>query len=51
MGDSAAKLVNEIDGFSVNITSYLYRLDWNDEVAGTFYVLYWNCLLYTSRCV
>lgn len=42
MGDSAAKLVNEIDGFSVNITSYLYRLDWNDEVAGTFYVLYWN---------
>lgn len=42
IGDSAAKLVNEIDGFSVNITSYLYRLDWNDEVAGTFYVLYWN---------
>lgn len=33
---------HEIDGFSVNITSYLYRLDWNDEVAGTFYVLYWN---------
>lgn len=42
IGDSAAKLVNEIDGFSVNITSYLYRLDWNEEVAGTFYVLYWN---------
>lgn len=42
VGDSAAKLVNEIDGFTVNITSYLYRLDWNDEVQGTFYVLYWN---------
>ena len=40
--DSAAALVNEIDGFSVNITSYLYRLEWNDEVAGTFYQQYWT---------
>lgn len=40
--DSAVALVNEIDGFSVNITSYLYRLEWNDEVAGTFYQLYWT---------
>lgn len=41
VGDAAAKLVNEIDGFSVNITSYLYRLKWNDEVAATFYQDYW----------
>lgn len=41
VGDAAAKLVNEIDGFSVNITSYLYRLVWNDEVAANFYTYYW----------
>ncbi|MBR6054930.1 MAG: hypothetical protein IKP46_06285 [Bacteroidales bacterium] len=34
-------LVNEIDGFTVNITTYLYRLVWNDEVMGTFYKMYW----------
>lgn len=39
--DTAANLVNEIDGFSVNITSYLYRLVWNDEVAANFYTYYW----------
>lgn len=39
--DATASLVNEIDGFTVNITSYLYRLDWNDEIAGTFYVEHW----------
>lgn len=42
VGDAAAMLVNEIDGFSVNITSYLYRLKWNDEVAATFYQDYWT---------
>jgi len=26
-----------ISGFSVTVTSYLYRLDWNDDIAGTFY--------------
>lgn len=41
VGDAAAKLVNEIDGFSVNITSYLFRLVWNDEVAANFYTYYW----------
>lgn len=40
--DATAMLVNEIDGFSVNITSYLYRLQWNDEVAAYFYNDYWN---------
>lgn len=41
MTDAAASLVSEIDGFSVNITSYLYRLQWNDEVSGHFYYSYW----------
>ncbi|MEG1645193.1 MAG: hypothetical protein RR279_05030 [Alistipes sp.] len=41
MTDLAADLVNEIDGFSVNITSYLYQLDWTNDVAGTFYTSYW----------
>ena len=47
IGESSAQLVNQIDGFSVNITSYLYQLEWNDDVAGYFYTLYWmdrdNC--------
>ena len=33
--------VEQIAGFSVRITSYLYRLDWNEEVAATFYQDYW----------
>ena len=41
MGNMAGAAVNEIDGFTVNITTYLYRLDWNDEIAGTFYKEYW----------
>lgn len=39
--NASVSIVNEIDGFTVNITSYLYRLDWNHEVAGTFYVEHW----------
>lgn len=41
LGNMAASAVNEIDGFTVNITTYLYRLVWNDEVMGTFYKMYW----------
>lgn len=41
VGDAAATLVNEIDGFSVNITSYLYRLHWDEEVAAHFYNYCW----------
>lgn len=41
LGNMAGAAVNEIDGFTVNITTYLYRLDWNDEIAGTFYKDYW----------
>ena len=41
MHSDVGTLVNEIDGFTVNITTYLYRLVWNDEVMGTFYKMYW----------
>ncbi len=41
LGDVAGAAVNEIDGFTVNITSYLYRLDWSPEVAETFWSEYW----------
>lgn len=30
-----------IAGFTVNVTSYLYQLDWNDQVANTFYDAYY----------
>ncbi|MEG2771651.1 MAG: hypothetical protein RR960_04830 [Alistipes sp.] len=40
-GKAAGGLVSEIDGFSVNITSYLYRLEWNEDTAGMFYTQYW----------
>lgn len=40
-GDAVAKATNEIDGFTVNITSYLYRLVWNEETMGTFYKSFW----------
>lgn len=36
-----ATAINEIDGFTVNITTYLYRLRWNDEIMGTFYKMHW----------
>ena len=39
--DATVKVVGEIDGFSVNITSYLYRLEWNDSVAANFYTYHW----------
>ncbi|MDR1416186.1 MAG: hypothetical protein LBJ57_02045 [Prevotellaceae bacterium] len=32
---------DEIVGFSVNITSYLYRLDWTDDIANAFYSDYY----------
>jgi len=41
LGNLAGAAVNEIDGFKVNITSYLYRLDWNKEIAETFWNQYW----------
>ena len=35
--DMAADAVNDIDGFRVNITSYLYRLAWNEDLLWDFY--------------
>jgi len=37
-----AKISNQIAGFSVEVTSYLYRLDWTEEIAETFYQNYYN---------
>lgn len=36
------KALNEIGGFRVNVTSYLFRLVWNDEIANTFYNKYYT---------
>ncbi len=41
VGDAVAAGVNEIDGFTVNITTYLYRLVWTDDCAGMMYTQYW----------
>ena len=40
-GNALATATNEIDGFTVNITSYLYRLVWDEQTMGTFYKEYW----------
>ncbi|MCH5335243.1 MAG: hypothetical protein J1D86_05525 [Alistipes sp.] len=37
LGNSLGSLAEEIKGFGVSVTSYLYRLEWNDEVADEFY--------------
>jgi hypothetical protein len=39
---AAGAVTEQFGGFSVRITSYLYRLDWNEEVAATFYQDLWN---------
>ncbi len=45
LGDDAGNLVgtiaNEIAGYKVNIITYLYRLNWNEDVENTFYSEYW----------
>lgn len=41
LADVAAVATNEIDGFTVNITSYLYRLVWDEETASSFYKFMW----------
>lgn len=35
--DATASMVENIDGFKVNITSYLYRLAWNEDLLWDFY--------------
>lgn len=39
--DMAADGINEIDGFGVNISSYLFRLDWNKDMLNTLYATLW----------
>lgn len=45
LGDSSGELIgtiaNEIAGYKVNIISYLYRLDWNEEMLDRFLAEYW----------
>lgn len=41
LANATAAATNEIDGFTVNVTTYLYRLRWDEEVGGTFYSEYW----------
>jgi hypothetical protein len=39
--DAIAAGVNEIDGFGVNITSYLFQLEWNQDILNTLYSDLW----------
>lgn len=39
---SVASLAESVRGFRVKVNSFLYRLDWNDEVAADFYTKQWN---------
>lgn len=40
--DKALSFMDNIKGFRVKITSYLFRLKWNEEVANTFYTQYYT---------
>lgn len=42
LGNNLGNLTSEIKGFGVTVTSYLYRLEWNDDIARDFYT---NCYL------
>ena len=37
LANTVGDVVEDIRGFRVIVTSYLYQLEWNDEVAGKFY--------------
>ena len=37
-----ASLANDYSGFNVTVTSYLYRLKWNEDVENGFYQLYYT---------
>lgn len=45
LGDASGNLIgtiaNEIAGYKVNIITYLYKLDWNEDVQNEFYSKYW----------
>lgn len=38
---TAGVLTNNYSGFNVTVTSYLYRLDWNEDIANGFYGTYY----------
>lgn len=40
--NASVRINNEIAGFRVSITSYLYQLSWNEEVANSFYSDYYT---------
>lgn len=40
--DALQKSMESIGGFKVDIKSYLFRLNWNDEIAQTFYLKYYT---------
>lgn len=40
--DKKLGFLDNIKGFRVKVTSYLFRLKWNDEVANTFYTQYYT---------
>jgi len=37
ISEGVGAMISSLKGFGVTVTSYLYRLEWNDEVANTFY--------------
>ena len=41
LGKSIGDLASKIKGFKVTVTTYLYRLEWNEEIAGTLYQYYY----------
>ena len=41
MVQSTAAVTANVAGFKVLVTSYLYKLEWNDEIANTFYTTMW----------
>lgn len=41
LGNLTNALISEIDGFTVTATSYLYKLDWNDECSARMYNEFW----------
>lgn len=42
LGNTAQEIANNIAGFRVIVTSYLYRLEWNDNMSNTFYQNYYT---------
>lgn len=41
LGDNMGTLAESIKGFKVIVNSYLYKLEWNDDVANKFYAQYY----------